>query len=170
MTLDDIIDEILRRESSRYTNHPADAGGPTKYGVTLRTLAAWRNAPVTAEDVMALQEPEARDIYRHVYAIRPGLVKLTNAAVLGLAVDCAVNHGVTRAVKLVQNAAHVLEDGVFGPKTEAAANRMVPAALYRRICAARVRLYGEIITRDPSQAVFAHGWLRRASEFIEAAP
>lgn len=169
MTLDDIIDEIIRREGG-FVDHPKDRGRATKYGITQATLADWRNRPVTVEDVRALKELEARDIYRHVYAIRPGLVRLTSAAVLGLAVDCSVNHGPKQAVRMIQQSAGVLDDGVFGPKTEAAANRMQPAVLYRKLCAARVRLYGDIITRDPSQAVFASGWLRRASEFIEASP
>ena len=37
MTDDDIIDGIIRREGSTYTNDPADPGGPTKYGITLAT-------------------------------------------------------------------------------------------------------------------------------------
>ena len=35
MTVDQMIDDILRREGG-YVNHPADKGGPTKYGITLK--------------------------------------------------------------------------------------------------------------------------------------
>lgn len=97
-----------------------------------------------------------------------------------LIVDCAVNHGVARAVKLLQEAAHVFTDGFFGPNTKAAVNRMTAAALYRNLCALRVVLYGEIIAHDPElkkavaagfdnlQALNAGGWLKRAAEFIKA--
>lgn len=171
MTLDTIIDEIMRKEGgSAFTNHAKDKGGATRWGVTQATLADWRKRPVTIEDVRALTEAEARDIYRHVYAIRPGLVKLTSEAVLELAVDCAVNHGVSQAVKMLQEAARVFPDGHFGPKSESAANRMNPRVLYQRLCAQRARLYGRIITRDESQAVFAAGWLNRLANFIENSP
>ncbi len=167
MSLDSIIDGVLFREGSGFTNIANDKGGATKFGVTQATLSDWRKRPVTVEDVRALTETEARDIYRNVYAIRPGLVKLTSEAVLELTVDCAVNHGPKEAVKMLQEAARVFPDGSFGPKTESAANRMNPSVLYQRLCAVRARFYGRIITRDHSQAEFAAGWLNRLAGFIE---
>jgi lysozyme family protein len=73
-------------------------------------------------------------------------------------------------VQLLQESAHVFTDGIFGPNTRAAVNRMTASVLYRRLCAARVRLYGQIITKNPSQAIFAAGWANRAAEFIEGGP
>ena len=35
-----IIKEIIRREGG-YVNHPNDRGGPTKYGVTHKTLSRY---------------------------------------------------------------------------------------------------------------------------------
>ena len=48
-----------------YSNRATDAGGPTKYGITLATLQEWRGAsPVlTAADVEQLGEAEADAIY-----------------------------------------------------------------------------------------------------------
>lgn len=167
MTLDHIIDAVLAREGSSYTNNAADKGHATKYGITHATLEDYRGYPVSADTVAKLTETEARDIYRQVYAVRPGLVKLTNMDVLDLAVDCAVNHGPREAVKMVQYAARIFPDGIFGPETESAANRLNPSVLYQRMCAARVRKYGEIIAKDHTQSVFASGWLNRAASFIE---
>lgn len=167
MTLEHIIDSVIAREGSSYTNQPNDLGHSTKFGITQATLTDYRRRQVTAEDVKNLSETEARDIYRQVYAVRPGLIKLTNPDVLDLAIDCAVNHGPREAVKMVQYAARIFPDGIFGPDTETAANRLNPSVLYHRICAARVRKYGEIITKDHTQSVFASGWLNRAASFIE---
>lgn len=166
MSPEAIIDDILRREGG-YIDHPADRGGATKHGITLKVLADWRGQPVTADDVKKLTEVEAREIYRERYIVEPRLHKIIDEKVRALAVDCAVNHGPRQAVKLLQLAACVFPDGDLGPKTEAAVSRMDPAALYRRLCAARVRFYGQIITKDPSQSVFAAGWANRVAEFIE---
>lgn len=168
MSPDSIIDDILRREAG-YVDHAADRGGPTNRGITLKTLADWRGRPTTAEDVRKLTEVEAREIYRERYIIEPRLHKVTDPRVRALAVDCAVNHGPRQAVKLLQLAARVFPDGDLGSKTEAAVNRMTPSALYARLCAARVRFYGQIIKKDSSQHVFAEGWANRVAEFIEEA-
>lgn len=167
MTPTEIIDGILIREGSEYTNHTADKGGPTKYGVTLVTLSEWRGRKCTPEDVARLTETEAREIYREEYLIRPGFLGIENDAVRTLVVDCAVNHGVKQAVLLLQQAARVFTDGILGPNTKQAVNRMTPGVVYRRLCAARVRFYGQIITRNPSQATFAFGWANRVAQFIE---
>lgn len=178
MTVNDIIDDIIRREDDKYTNRAADRGGPTKYGVTLVTLADWRGKPVTPRDVEELTEAEAREIYREIYIIKPRFIGIQSEPVRALLIDCAVNHGVKRAVMMLQGAAHVFVDGALGPKTRDAANRMTPAALYRRICAARARFYGQIISKDPDlvraklaghdlQAENAGGWMNRLAEFIE---
>lgn len=166
MTPNDIIDEILRREGG-YVDHPADKGGPTHHGITQATLAEWMGRPASVDDVRRLTEHEAREIYRETYITRPGFLAIENEHVRALAIDCAVNHGVKQAVKLLQRAARSFPDGILGPNTLASVNRMTASVLYRRLCAQRVRLYGEIVTKNPSQAVFAAGWANRVAEFIE---
>lgn len=178
MTLDDVIDDILRREGG-YVDKAEDRGGPTKHGITINALSEWRGHQCTREDVMALTESEARDIYRNVYAIRPNLVVINNPELLGLAVDCAVNHGPKKAIRMLQSAAHVTVDGVLGVETAKAVNTIPPKQMFARLIAERVRYYGEIISKDPElakarqagfklQAVFAAGWANRQAEFIEA--
>ena len=72
MTTEDIIDGIIKREGG-YVNNPADRGGPTKFGITLKTLKAWRGSPVTAWGVEGLGEDEAREIYESEYLVKPGV-------------------------------------------------------------------------------------------------
>ena len=169
VTANEIIEAILKREGG-FVDHPADKGGATNHGITQATLAQWRGKPATVDDIRQLTANEAREIYREQYIVRPGFLGIENEAVRALAIDCAVNHGVKRAVMLLQNAARVFPDGILGPKTREAVNRMTPSVVYKRLCAQRVRLYGEIITSKPSQAVFARGWCNRAAEFIEGGP
>lgn len=132
-TVNKIIDDILRVEGSAYTNRASDAGGPTKYGITQRTLARHRGRPVTPEEVAALTEAEARAIYYEDYVVNPGflgVLKLSER--IGVEViDSGVNCGVGRASEWLQRCLNVFNrqqsdyadirvDGDVGPATLAA--------------------------------------------------
>lgn len=171
MNSNDIINAILRREGG-YVDHPADKGGPTNHGITLGTLSDWRGRPATAEDVRALTHEQAAIIYRQRYLYDPGLDEVHDDNLQALLVDCAVNHGPGRAVKFLQQAlGNVQVDGDLGPRTRTAMNNALNTVggdcLYSAVLAQRARFYGRIITNNPSQAVFAAGWMARLAEFIE---
>ena len=167
MNSDAIIDAILRREGG-FVDHAADRGGPTKYGITKDTLSLWRKRVATVDEVRNLSEDEARSIYRKNYITAPRFDRINYPPLQALVVDCGVNHGVIRAVKWLQKLVAVQRDGVMGPVTLAAINQAHGEHLYARLLAERCRFFGQIITRDPSQAVFAAGWMARLAEFIEA--
>ncbi len=166
MTHDETIDAVLRREGG-FVDHPADRGGPTKYGVTQDTLSAWRGAPATPADVAGISTAEARRIYKKLYIQDPRFDRIDDERLRMLVVDCAVNHGVGWATRRLQEAVGADVDGVVGPLTLSAVNAADPAAVYRRLLAARCRFYGRLIANDPSQAAFAAGWTARLAEFIE---
>jgi hypothetical protein len=172
-SIDRVLDEVIRREGG-YVNHPADRGGPTKFGITMGTLQRWRgDHPVTADDVCRLTEAEARQIYRQRYVIAPGYAGIKDPQLVGLMVDCCVLYGEDDASPWLQQAAKDLGadlavDGKVGPRTLAAVNAIAPERLIRRICAARLRKMGRVITEKPSQAAFAAGWSNRLAEFVEA--
>jgi lysozyme family protein len=174
-----LVDGILRREGAQYSNHPADRGGPTKYGITLERLQAWRRRPTFAADVEQLAEGEAREIYLSEYFTAPSFDRINDERLQELVVDCGVNHGVDTAAKWIQSAAAVATDGKLGPVSLAAINGGNQVALYLRVLAARVRIYGRLVTNDPKladlgaaakglQAQNAAGWNNRAAEFIDA--
>ena len=171
MNTEDLIDEIIRREGSEYTNHPADRGGPTRYGITLATLKAARGVEMNATDVRALTESDARQIYRTMY-VKP-FEKIMYAPLKSLLVDCAVNHGVKRATLFLQQVLMVHLDGIIGPNTLAAWEREESkhgggARVYYAVLAERLRFYGRIMTNTPSQSVFAAGWMSRCAEFVKS--
>lgn len=158
-----VIEEILRREGG-FVDHPADRGGPTNFGITQAVLAEHRRRPVTVDDVRHLTRSEAVEIYSTRYIAPFSFV--VDRPLWHLLVDSGVNHGVTRAIQWLQAAVGVRPDGKVGPVTRAALRRQAPSDVYRRILRRRVVFYGEIITKNPSQAAFAHGWARRVAEFI----
>jgi lysozyme family protein len=173
MSVETIIDDIIEREGREYTDRAADRGGPTKFGITIAALSEYRTRECTADDVINLQEAEARAIYRMNYVTRPGFAKITNEIVRAFVVDSAVQHGATAATKMLQTAACVVADGKLGDATEYAVNRMPPRQLFINLYIARQLFYGEIIAHDPElkqavasgyvhlQAQNALGWARR---------
>lgn len=166
--VESIINDIIRREGG-FINHPNDRGGPTKYGITAKTLGNWRQLGrlATSNEVTALTETEAREIYRHRYIIVPGFDAISHLALQVLLVDAGVHSGPQKAVRWLQEALGVTVDGVIGPKTRAALAATDQSKLYSKVLAARLRHLGRLITKDPEQSVFAAGWMNRMAEFVE---
>ena len=169
--IDAILDEVLRREGG-YVNHPADRGGPTKYGITGKTLGDWRRLgrAATAKEVTALTAEEARAIYRRRYVTDPGFEAIAHEPLLALLVDAGVHSGPKRAVEWLQTALGLTADGILGPRTRAALGQADSDVLYRRVLATRLRFLGRLITNDRRQAAFAAGWMARVAEWVEAGP
>lgn len=172
ITAQQLIDDIIRREGSEYTDRPHDHGGPTKYGITLDTLATYRgHLSTTAADVQALTETEARTIYEQLYIAPFNPFPGMTYSLLGLLVDSGVQHGAGRAVQWLQTALGVKPDGDPGPKTQAAwslASSPVinQDALYKTVLKTRIMFYAHIIHHDPTQVENIDGWFNRICEFI----
>lgn len=173
MTVDELLDAVIRREGG-YVNHPADRGGPTKYGITQGTLAAWLKRPVTIAEVQGMTEAQAREIYTVRYLSGPRIDTLPDSIVPQM-FDIAVNSGPRRAVRMLQKLLSeagfpVDQDGVVGPETrEAVADAeaaMGAQLLNDALASERANFYLALATSDPTQRVFLRGWLNRAAEFV----
>lgn len=147
-----------------FSDHPSDPGGATNFGITQATLAAWRSAPVSREDVRALTRDEAGAIYRARYwdACRCGDLP---PGVGTMVFDAAVNHGPRQAALLLQRALGVADDGAIGPKTLAAAARQDAGQTVCEIAARRMVFYARLNT-FPS---FGLGWARRLMSVLAEA-
>lgn len=167
MTEDQIIDRILRAEGSTFTHDPADRGGPTRHGITLRRLRQWRkDSHLTAHDVEALTRAEAREIYRSDYIVAPGFDRLSEGDLRLLLVDYGVLHGTRTAIRALQRILRVTTDGVLGPITRAALRRSSETGVYYDLVAARMKLIVNIVVRDPTQLRFLRGWTSRVMEYL----
>lgn len=173
--VDEMIDDILHREGG-FVNHPNDRGGPTNFGITLRTLAAWRKPPSVGEpEVRSLTVDEARQIYRRNYFSDPKIDQLP-ALILPLMFDMSINHGPASAIKLLQqvlndNGQRCDTDGGIGEETvrcAQAASNALGKALINALVDKRIELFKQIVAGDDSQRVFLAGWLNRAKEFAVA--
>lgn len=161
--IDDFITRVIEREGG-YVNHPSDRGGPTNWGITQGTLAACRGQAVSASDVRALGQDEARTIYRNNYF--RGLEDVTHPKLLEFLFDYSVNSGPGRAVMALQKVLGVTADGAFGPRSKAALAAVVDQeSLYFPLVCERLDNYLRIIAKDRDQAEFAAGWANRIVPF-----
>ncbi len=170
--MDDALSFTLGNEGG-YTNHPADPGGATNFGIIQRNLDQWNGAhPELAfpGDVKDLTKEQAEAIYRADYWRWDDI---TDAAVAIKLFDIGVNCGTGTSIKLLQKAVNLLAatpigvDGHLGPKTLAAANAQAPDALLQALRKVQEGYYQAIVDRNPSQSVFLKGWFNRAARIPE---
>lgn len=167
MTDQDIIDGIIHREGSVFTNRPADRGGPTKFGIDLQTLESWRKRPLSVNDVANLTEAEARTIYEHRYIIDPGFSQIANADLRAQVVDYGVTSGPRRAARLLQSVLGLPIDGIVGPHTLEAANKCDPRTTGNKFAVGRAKFYADLVANDAKQLIFLNGWINRALGFVQ---
>jgi lysozyme family protein len=176
LTASQVIDNLIEREGSVFSNHPADIGGPTKFGVTIRTLSSFLKRPATVEDVAALTEDTARQVYALLFVREPGFSLIDDDILRELVIDSGVQHGPGRAQAWLATLVQV-DPKLGAPALIAAINAQPSRKIYADFLARRCEFYGEIITHDHVreaaqaagfrlQAENAHGWARRLAEFI----
>lgn len=149
---------VLQNEGDKFTNHPADKGGPTKYGISKKFHPD--------VDVENLTREQAIEIYWNRYWDGNDYDKLPFPIGLKL-FDLAVNMGKPQAIKLLQRAiraaGHPLkDDGILGSKTILAANDVIPGILIVAMKSESAGFYRSLVAKNPSQSVFLDGWLNRA--------
>lgn len=144
-----LIERVLSHEGG-YVNDPRDPGGETKFGIAKRSYPAVDIRNLTREGAMAIYE---RDFWARVQGDR------LPRAFAFQALDAAVNHGIGNAVRWMQRAAGVADDGVIGPMTLAAVARTEPADLVLAFNAERLEFYAKLQTFD----TFGRGWTRRVA-------
>lgn len=159
-----VVIDVMEAEGL-YSNRRNDRGGPTKYGITQAALSAYRRQNATVEDVQNLTKEEAASIYSQRYV--PKFLFITDSDLFRFVVNAAVNHGPTRAAKMLQAAVGVKEDGLIGPITREAVLNADLHTMYRKLVAARANFYGDILQRDHSQWEFAAGWFHRLAKDMD---
>ncbi len=173
-TVDDLIEELIEREGG-YVDHPADRGGPTRWGIT--QAVARRQGYM--DDIRHLPQSDAAAIYKRLYWIAPGFDKVAILAP-GLAeelFDTGVNMGTGTATGFLQRALNALNrngqdygdivvDRRIGPATLIALAAFFrqrgaggQAVLLKAVEALQGAHYVRLAETRPSQEAFLYGWL-----------
>lgn len=148
-TFEKAFDRLIPHEGG-YVNHPTDPGGETKYGISKRSYPHL--------DIAALTLAEARAIYQRDYWDRAQCDKLPPGVAFDV-FDAAVNSGIGQAIRFLQRAVGVADDGVVGPMTLAAVRRRDAEAVQARFNGERL----DFMTRLTTWDTFGKGWARRVA-------
>lgn len=151
---------VLRWEGG-YVNDPDDPGGATNKGITQRVYDEWRQRQgQQPQDVRRIDDAEVHTIYEADYWLPPRCDLLQRQLDL-VQFDTAVNMGVGRAVRLLQDALGCDVDGDFGPRTRTAADGCDPGTTIMACCDRRESYYRMLAERRPRMKKFLKGWLNR---------
>jgi lysozyme family protein len=150
-------DQILVYEGSEYTDDPDDAGGPTKWGVTLEDYRENINPQGTANDIKNLSRDTAIQDYKLHYwdPIKGDDLPFYMAFLI---FDFGVNSGIGHAVKYAQAVMNITQDGSVGPVFEAAAAAFNPTTFIEQFSAAKETFYRGL----GNFWKYGSGWLSRA--------
>lgn len=153
---------VLKWEGG-FVDDPDDRGGRTNQGITQQVYDAWRRRqgrPVL--DVKDIEQTEVHAIYENDYW-RPAACDRLQHPLQLAQFDTAVNMGIRRAVRVLQEAAGAAVDGSFGPATQRACAVCDLGETLRRYLTIREGLYRRF-AQAPGQAKFLKGWLNRLDD------
>lgn len=146
-----LLFETGGRADGGLVDNPKDPGGITKWGICLKAYPS-----LGRQGIIDLTREQAVEIYKRDYWDACRCDELPDALAL-LVFDCAVNQGVSTAIKLLQRALKLKEDGKIGSQTLKIANTRSPRFVCVEFAARRAVRYGVLKTF----ADFGLGWMRR---------
>lgn len=174
MTIDQLIDDVIAREGG-YSDHPADRGGPTRWGITERVARAHGYSG----EMRVFPRAEAAAIYRRLYWLRPRFDQVARRAPALAAelFDTGANMGPAVAARFLQRALNGLNrnardypdmtvDGAIGPVTLAALAAFLDLrgangerVLLKAVEALQGERYLALAESRPANEAFLYGWL-----------
>ncbi len=174
MDINTLIDDVIGREGG-YSNHPADRGGATRWGIT----EAVARAHGYRGDMRSFPREDAVALYKRIYWTRPGFDRVNAFApdVAAELFDTGVNMGPGVAVSFLHRALNALNRGasdyadiVPGVRIDDATVHALTAYLRKRsphgeavLVKALEALQGEryldLAERRPANEAFLYGWL-----------
>lgn len=174
MNIDILIDEVIAREGG-YCHHPADKGGPTRWGVT----QAVARTHGYGGDMRQFPRQEAVRIYRLIYWDGPRFADVAALApkIAAELFDTGVNMGPPVATGFLQRTLNALNreqrdypdvmvDRAIGPVTLDALRRFLAlrgvkgeTVLLKAMEALQGERYLCLAERRPANEAFLYGWL-----------
>ncbi|OTG87682.1 hypothetical protein B9T31_04075 [Acinetobacter sp. ANC 4558] len=153
LSFEEVFERLIGHEGG-YVNHPKDPGGETNWGITLGTARA--NGYLGS--MRSMSRNQAKEIYRSAYWDRAKCSQY-DAAIGYQMFDAAVNHGIGNAIRMLQRAVSVADDGKIGSLTLNAIKAKTVDDVLVLFNAERLEFYTKLNTFP----TFGRGWTRRVA-------
>lgn len=165
VTFDTAFDRVIGHEGG-YTNDRDDRGNwtsgvigqgelkGTKFGISAMSYPNLDIKNLTVEQAKAIYKPDFWD--------RAKGDQLHGAVAFQL-FDMATNHGPGNAIRMLQRAAGVVDDGQIGPLSLAAVNKMSVSDVIMRLNAERLLFIAKISTFSK----YGAGWVNRTAHNLQ---
>lgn len=147
MNFDQAFDRLMEHEGG-YVNDPKDPGGETKFGVSKRSYPN--------EDIPNMTKERAKELFKRDFWDKINGDRLHDG-VAWQAADFAYHSGPSVAVRYLQRALNVADDGDWGPASQAAADAADEHDTIMRLLAERL----DFMTRLNNWPHAGKGWARR---------
>lgn len=164
MDFDKAFDRLIGHEG-KFTNNPKDDGNwtggkqdrgelkGTKFGIAANTYPHL--------DIKSLTIEQAKAIYREDFW---DVIGKAHPAIKFQMFDAAVNHGRGNAIRILQRAVLVADDGAWGPRSQAALNSMQDLRGHNdvllRFLGYRFKFWASLAKFD----AFGRGWTNRGAD------
>jgi lysozyme family protein len=160
-----------------FVNDPADPGGATNKGITLKTFKAFAKPLLGVEPTLAnlkkLTNQQAGVIYKAEYWDKVQGDAITLQELANILCDFYVNAGVN-ATKLLQRVLNEMGadlpiTGKIGPQTMnfMQGQAQNQAEVYRKYRQGRIDYYQNLVKKNPKLKKFLKGWMNRVNAFPE---
>lgn len=146
---DAAFDRLMGNEGG-YVNNPADPGGETQWGVSKRSYPG--------VDIKALTRDDAKAIYLRDFWQR-GQMDAIAFELAFQVFDIAVNSGIETAIRMLQRAVGVADDGHFGPVSLGKLSALPVPVVTMLVIAERLDFWRKLSTFHE----FGAGWTGRAA-------
>ena len=155
---DKSFDLVIVNEGG-FVDNKLDPGGATNWGCTQAVWERYIGHQVTVDEMKALTKEDVKPLYKRNYwdaihgdAIPSGLDYCL--------FDAAINSGVSRSSKWIQEIVGVFADGAIGNNTVAAIAQLNPVTAINEFCDKRQAFLESLKTF----LVFGKGWTKRVQE------
>ena len=151
-----IMNSRVKINEGGYVNHPNDRGGETKFAISSR----W----YPTEDIKNLTQERASMLLFRDYWKKTNIYQLPDE-LADIVLDDSIVQGQPTAIKNLQKALGIIEDGIIGANTLRAIKNTNYKILKEKFIENVKKVEEQYLNNDPSQRVFEKGHKNRFNKY-----